>query len=320
MSGIYAGDGDKLSLQATLPYLRDLELKHGGLVKGALAARRARAQKANQDGDTNGSPPAPRSIFLTPITGLAEITDALINYLTAAGVDLRLNTPVQGIIPSQDGYSIRLENRDSLDTQNIILATPAYVSGDLLAGFAPKLSAELKSIEYVSTATVTLAYQESDLPRPLDGYGYVIPRREGRRALACTWTSTKFPHRAPDGYALLRVFIGRAGQEAEIPWDEAGLLRVAQDELRETLGITVKPLLTRVFRWERAMSQYNIGHPARLERVDHLLGSLPGLALAGNGYRGIGIPDCIHSGELAVERILEGKYLPSPIPTQMERP
>jgi oxygen-dependent protoporphyrinogen oxidase len=98
------------------------------------------------------------------------------------------------------------------------------------------------------------------------------------------------------------------------------LLRVAQDELRETLGITVKPLLTRVFRWERAMSQYNIGHPARLERVDHLLGSLPGLALAGNGYRGIGIPDCIHSGELAVERILEGKYLPSPIPTQMERP
>lgn len=308
MSGIYAGDGDKLSLQATLPYLRDLELKHGGLVKGALAARRARAQKAGR----NGNSPSPRSIFLTPITGLAEITATLIDYLSSADVDLRLNTAVQEISPSQDGYSIRLENGDSLDTQNIILATPAYVSGDLLAGFAPKLSAELKSIEYVSTATVTLAYQEADLPRPLDGYGYVIPRREGRRALACTWTSTKFPHRAPDGYALLRVFIGRAGQETEIPWDEAGLLAVARDELRTTLGITAQPLLSRVFRWENAMSQYNLGHPARLERIDQFLESLPGLALAGNGYRGIGIPDCIHSGELAAERVLEGKNMPSP--------
>jgi oxygen-dependent protoporphyrinogen oxidase len=315
MSGIYAGDGDRLSLQATLPYLRDLELKHGGLVKGALAARRARSQKARQNGNPSGS----RSIFLTPITGLAELVEALIDYLTTAGVDLRLDTSVREVIPSQDGYSLHLANGERLDSRNLILATPAYISGDLIAGFAPDLAAELRAIEYVSTATVTLAYSESDLPRPLEGYGYVIPRREARQALACTWTSTKLPHRAPDGYALLRVFVGRAGQEDEIPWDDPGLLGVAQGELRQTLGITAQPLLTRIFRWEKAMSQYNIGHPARLERIEKLLGSHPGLALAGNGYRGIGIPDCIHSGESAVDRILAHPSSQSSIPYRTEQ-
>jgi oxygen-dependent protoporphyrinogen oxidase len=122
--------------------------------------------------------------------------------------------------------------------------------------------------------------------------------------LACTWTSTKFPHRAPEGYALIRVFIGRAGQEDEIPWNDAGLEKIAKEELALTLGITAEPSITRIFRWEKAMPQYNIGHLARLERLDTILEKYPGLALAGNGYRGIGIPDCIHSGQLAVEKIL----------------
>jgi oxygen-dependent protoporphyrinogen oxidase len=138
----------------------------------------------------------------------------------------------------------------------------------------------------------------------LDGYGYVIPRREGRRALACTWTSTKFPHRAPEGYALIRVFVGRAGQESDIPWDESSLLELAQEELTLTLGITAAPLVSRVFIWESAMPQYNLGHPEKLAQIDAALENYPGLALAGNGYRGIGIPDCIHSGEVAVEKIL----------------
>jgi oxygen-dependent protoporphyrinogen oxidase len=319
MSGIYAGDGDRLSLQATLPYLRDLELKHGGLVKGALAARRARSQRAHQNGKSGDSTPGSRSIFLTPITGLAELVEALIDYLANAGVVLSLETSVREVVSSQDGYNLHLTNGELLPSRNLILATPAYISGDLIAGFAPDLAAELHAIEYVSTATVTLAYHESGLPRPLDGYGYVIPRREGRHALACTWSSTKFPHRAPDGYALLRVFVGRAGQEADIPWDDAGLLGVAQGELRRTLGITTHPLLTRIFRWDKAMSQYNIGHPARLERIDSRLDSHPGLALAGNGYRGIGIPDCIHSGELAVDRVLMDPSPQSPIPYHTEQ-
>jgi oxygen-dependent protoporphyrinogen oxidase len=137
----------------------------------------------------------------------------------------------------------------------------------------------------------------------------VIPRREGRQALACTWTSTKFPHRAPEGYALIRVFVGRAGQD--IPWNEKELLALAKAELRLTLDITAPPILSRVFMWNKAMPQYNLGHPEKLKQIDAALGKYRGLALAGNGYRGIGIPDCIRSGELAVQKIVSNRSIPA---------
>jgi len=298
MSGIYAGDGDQLSLRSTFPYLRDLELKHGGLVKGALAVRR-------QMSASGRSAPGSRSAFLTPTTGLAEIVEALLDRLTTAGVDLRLGAPAKRVVPhSNGGYGIKLLNGECLQAEAVVLASPAYASGDMLAELDSLLAEELRLIPYVSTATISLAYREEDLPRALDGYGYVIPRCEGRQALACTWTSTKFPHRAPPGFALLRVFAGRAGEESRLPWDEAGLLDVARNELRQTLGIAALPILQRVFRWERAMPQYNLGHPERLKRIETRLEAHPGLALAGNGYRGIGIPDCIHSGEMAAEQVM----------------
>lgn len=300
MSGIYAGDGDKLSLASTFPYLRDLEIKYGSLARGALAMRKQSNGKSVQ-----GS----RSAFLTPTTGLAEIVEALVTHLQSHNVDLRLNTAVSRISNIDSGYFIELEDGSSLDSDSIILATPAFVSSTLLVSVDPDLASTLQSIPYASTATASLAYRQADLSRPLDGYGYVIPRREGRKALACTWTSTKFPHRAPEGYALIRVFVGRAGQN--IPWNENELLELAKEELNLTLGITAEPILSRVFMWESAMPQYNLGHPELLRRIDTALEDHPGLALAGNGYRGIGIPDCIHSGELAVNKISENS--PSPV-------
>jgi oxygen-dependent protoporphyrinogen oxidase len=301
MSGIYAGDGDALSLESTFPYLRDLETTYGSLARGALEMRRKLRPKITNDGK---SVSGWRSAFLTPTTGLAELVEALVTYLVKNGVDLRLNTPAERLKRGAKGFMVEVEGGSPLEPEAVILAAPAYASGTLLASFDPLLAKVLQSIPYVSTATVTLAYRLADLPRPLDGYGYVIPRREGRRALACTWTSTKFPHRAPPDCALLRVFIGRAGQENDIPWDEASLLELAREELALTLGITADPLLARVFFWEKAMPQYNLGHPEKLAQIDAILQTYPGLALAGNGYRGIGIPDCIHSGELAAEKIL----------------
>lgn len=298
MSGIYAGDGDKLSLQATFPYLRDMELEHGGLVKGALNARRKMARYRKGSSES-------RSIFLTPTTGLAEIVDALVERLEVGGAELRLNAPVSRLARQEGRYRVELEDGENVAADGVILASPAYASGRILQEMDRALASELESIPYASTATVSLAYDLKDLPRPLDGYGYVIPRREGRRALACTWTSTKFPHRAPEGAALVRVFVGRAGQEAEMPADEAGLLALAKEELSQTLGIHAEPLLARVFYWPDAMPQYNLGHSERLERIQSALEELPGIALAGNGYQGIGIPDCIRSGEKAAEQILE---------------
>jgi oxygen-dependent protoporphyrinogen oxidase len=233
----------------------------------------------------------------------------LVEHLKADNVDLRLDARAVRIAQRYLGFQVQLEDGTTLETDALILATPAYVSGQLLATLNPQLAFTLQSITYVSTATISLAYRLGDVPRPLDGYGYVIPRREGREALACTWTSTKFPHRAPEGHALIRVFVGRAGQE--LPWEESELLGLAREELKRTLGITAEPLVWRVFLWEKAMPQYNLGHPERLKRIDAALQHHPDLALAGNGYRGIGIPDCIHSGELAAERIR--KFLHSDI-------
>jgi oxygen-dependent protoporphyrinogen oxidase len=297
MSGIYAGDGDALSLASTFPYLRDLELRYGSLARGALTMRKQLNGKSVQ-----GS----RSAFLTPTTGLVEIVEALITFLQANHVDLQLNTSVKLVThdSSRNIWHVTLDSGKILKADSLLLATPAFASGKMLASVDPSLASDLQSIPHASTATVSLAYRQSDLPRDLDGYGYVIPRREGRKALACTWTSTKFPHRAPEGYALLRVFVGRAGQD--IPWNETDLLALAKEELHLTLGITADPLLHRVFLWDKAMPQYNLGHPEILKRIDAALEKYPGLALAGNGYRGIGIPDCIHSGELAVDKILEG--------------
>ncbi len=295
MSGIYAGDGDALSLASTFPYLRDLELNYGSLARGALAMRRqvASSKKA--------STPGSRSAFLTPTTGLAEIVEALVAFLQAQGVQLLLQTPVRSV-SHPDRWKVTLEDGKMIEADALILAAPAYASGAILASTDAELASALQEIPYASTATVSLAYRLVDLPRPLDGYGYVIPRSEGRGALACTWTSTKFPHRAPEGFALLRVFIGRAGQD--IPWNEADLLEVAKSELRQTLGLQAEPLVHRVFMWEKAMPQYNLGHPRLLQRIEAALAHHPGLALAGNGYRGIGIPDCIRSGESAVDSVL----------------
>lgn len=294
MSGIYAGDGDALSLASTFPYLRDLELKYGSLARGALKMRKQAAGKA-----TVGS----RSAFLTPETGLGEIIEALLETLESNGVNLRLRASVARIHQDAAGYQVELENGQKMQADGVILAAPANISGDLLSWLDPELAALLKGIPYVSTATVSLAYRLSELPQALNGYGYVIPRREGRRALACTWTSTKFPHRAPERYALVRVFVGRAGQQDAMPREADQLVSLACEELQLTLGIKTEPLFSWVFVWENSMPQYNLGHPDKLVQIEKRLQLLPGLALAGNGYRGIGIPDCIRSGELAAEKL-----------------
>jgi protoporphyrinogen/coproporphyrinogen III oxidase len=298
LSGIYAGDGEQLSLPATFPEIARLETDSGGLVRGALALRRRRASRP-----AVSHPQIPRSLFLTTEGGLGEIVDTLVDVLRAGGTHLRLATAVEGVERQGQGYRLQLSGGDSLLVDGLILAAPAFASADLLSALDNDLAAELRSIDYVSTATVSLAYDDPELARRLDGYGYVIPRREGRQALACTWTSTKFPHRAPTGAALVRVFIGRAGQQVD--WSDDNLERLAREELRLTLGLTRPPAHSWVFCWDRAMPQYNVGHLERLEKIDARVRSHRGLALAGNAYRGIGLPDCIRSGELAAERVLQ---------------
>ncbi|MBE3088559.1 MAG: protoporphyrinogen oxidase, partial [Chloroflexi bacterium] len=184
MSGIYAGDGDALSLASTFPYLRDLEIKYGSLARGALEMRKQSA-RANGRSPLQGS----RSSFLTPTTGLMEIVEALISYLQNNGAVLSLNALVKNVKRANvKKWNVELENGEALSADGIVLAAPAFAAAKIVSTLDPQLAADLHAIPYISTATVSLAYRQSDLPRPMDGYGYVIPRRERRRALACTWT------------------------------------------------------------------------------------------------------------------------------------
>ncbi|MGH2561509.1 MAG: protoporphyrinogen oxidase [Thermomicrobiales bacterium] len=294
MAGIYAGDGRQLSLAATFPQLRAGEIEHGGLIKGVLVARR------NAPPSNGGQRPSP---FLAPVSGLADMVEAIETRLRAAGVQILTGSSLSSLHRNNAGgpFSLELDDGTALAADAVILATPAGPTAMLLDDLLPEAARLLRSIPHVSSATVALAYPERALPRPLAGHGYVIPRVEGRQALACTWVSSKWAGRAPDGHALLRVFIGRAGQDQIVSAPDDDLIRIAREELRTTLGITADPSLAHVTRWPDGMPQYTLGHLDRVAAIERAVATLPGLRLAGHAYRGVGIPDCIASGESAAD-------------------
>ena len=277
-TGIYGVDGDRLSLQATFPQLRALELEHGSLLRGLAAQAPAATTR----------PP-----FLSLRGGMEELVHGVAGSLRRTTV--RLGAAAVSV---RERYAVELDGGDSIEADGVVLATPAFATAELLSGLDPELADTLAEIPYSSSAIVTLGYRRDDVPHPLDGYGYVVPSSEETSVLACTWTSSKWEGRAPDDRALLRVFLGRH----ELSQDDGDLVRLARDEVG-ILGIGAEPVLTRTQRWPRAMPQYVLGHPERLARIDAALERHPGLALAGAAYRGVGIPDCIHSGEEAARAI-----------------
>lgn len=293
LSGIYAGDGSALSLAATFPQLANLEREQGSVLRAML--RRAPARTPGPGNVPNG--------FVTPAGGLGELVDALVARLPREAV--RCGTAVTGIAGQGYAYRITLGDGTTMVARRLLLATPAHASARLLEALDPELSRELAAIPFVSTATVSLAFPASAVPRPLDGYGYVSPRAEGGPVVACTWTSNKFPDRVPAGKVLVRFFIGRAGDEAIVGAPDEQLVGLARNELAQLFGVTAAPALARVFRWPRSIPQYVVGHLPRLERIAGLAAGHPGLLLAGASYRGVGIPDCIASGWAAAQAALD---------------
>ena len=289
LGGIYGGDGHALSLQATLPQLRALEHRHGSLVRGLLKEQATRA----------GATPA-QSAFVTLEGGMETLITRL--AATLSSIDIRLNRSVRAINRGEEGYAVYTDNASPLRADAVLVTTPAHSAARLLASLDEGLSDELSAILHGSTITLSMAYRIADVPRPLDAYGYIIPRAAGKPVLACTWSSTKIPGRAPDGMALLRVFLGRSDDDAVFQQDDEALVALARAEVKTMLGITAAPLFYRLHRWHRAMPHYILGHPERLTRIAQRLAVHPGLFLAGAAYRGVGIPDCISDGERAAEQ------------------
>jgi oxygen-dependent protoporphyrinogen oxidase len=309
MAGIYAADGDRLSLAATFPQLRRAEREHGGLIRGVLAVRRAA-----------GIEPS-RSPFLSPVDGLDALVTALHRSLRKGGVTIRTGAEAVSISRNSGEYQLRLSNDEYVAAEAVILAAPAFATAHLVDRIAPELATDLRAIPHAATAIVSLVYRSGQIAHPLDGHGYVVPRVEGGPVLACTWTSRKWAGRAPSGWELIRVFVGRSGREHALAGDDASLMAIAREEVAARLGADGPPGLARIHRWPRAMPQYLIGHPERIARIDAALGALPGVFIAGNAYRGVGIPDCIASGEQAAnEAMVFLETLPSGVSNSSPSP
>ncbi|MEZ4571215.1 MAG: protoporphyrinogen oxidase [Thermomicrobiales bacterium] len=296
LSGIYAGDARRLSILSTFPRLREAEKRNGGLIRSALATRRA----------TPGSPAAQRrhTPFVSFRHGLATIIDSAIEEV---GRDrIKFATPVESIEDREDGYRLIIADSDPLEVDAVIAATPSFATGKLLSKIAPEASKLLGSIPYVSSATVSMAFRESEVPVNEGGRGFVVPRVEGFDLTAATWSSRKFGGRAPEGTLLLRGFVGRAGNEEPAFLPDEQVIEIVRRDLGKITGIHADPLFATVFRWHKAMPQYHIGHGDLVERIRKQTAILPNLALVGAPYEGVGIPDCISMSTYAAARLAEG--------------
>jgi oxygen-dependent protoporphyrinogen oxidase len=290
LSGVYGGEASQLSVRAVLPRFADMEARHGSLGRAMLSARRKMP-----------APASPRPLFTSLRDGMQRLVDAVVAQLSAAA--LRTGTPVSSVRPESGGWLVSAGYQsDHFDAA--IVATPAPAAATVLQTASPGLASELGAIPYTSSVTVNLAYNDNVRSALPPGFGFLVPRSEGKQMLAATFVHNKFPHRAPENRALVRCFMGGARNEQilQAP-DEQIVLRV-REELRQIIGLTAEPQFTRVYKWRGAMAQYGVGHLERLERIERLCRQLPGLALAGNGYRGIGVPDCVRSGADAAAQVL----------------
>ena len=308
LSGIYGGEAASLSVRTVLPRFAEMERKYGSLSRAMLAARKKTPQNAGK--------PAP--LFTSLKNGMQSLAQTVATRLTPSC--LLANTRVQAVqregmgwvvrsscAPDRNGQSEQMLQSTGIQSRQfdaVILALPAHAAAQLLAISSQELSRELAAIQYSSSITIGLGY-DRDVRRSLPpGFGFLVPRTEGKRLLAATFVHNKFPHRAPDDSALLRCFLAGANADAAWHLSDDQIVDAVRNELHQILGLRAEPLFTRVYRWKSAMAQYGVGHLERLECIERLRQKLPGLALAGNGYRGIGVPDCIRSGQEAARQVL----------------
>jgi len=287
LTGVYGGDAESLGVRAVLPRFADMEASHGSLGRAMLAARK-KARGA-----------ALRPLFTSLKNGMQQITDAIVATLNPAS--LVLNAEVLGIQAQDTGWIVSAGYKtDHFDA--VIIAVPAHIAGEMMSTASAPLAKELSSIPYSSSVTVALGYGNDVRCALPPGFGFLVPHREGKRMMAATFVHNKFPHRVPEGRALVRCALGGARDEGMISATDEEILIIVRDELKQIVGIKSEPTFARIYRWRKAMAQYTVGHLDRVKKIERLLP--PGIFVAGNAYRGIGVPDCVRTGKEAAEAAL----------------
>jgi oxygen-dependent protoporphyrinogen oxidase len=296
VSGIYGADPDRLSLAATMPRFVEMERQHGSVIRGLWAK-----QRSAQGGARAHAAGARYGLFAAFRGGMQTLVDALARELEG---DLRTGHLVTAVERDADA-GIKVEVRGGWHGYDaLIVAVPAHVAAQILPSFDAELARQLFGIQYASAATVTCAWPRTAIPHALDAFGFVVPAAERRQILASTWASVKYAGRAPRDKALIRVFVGGYTGQHLVERRDDELLAIVREELRELLGVTQPPEWARVVRYMQAMPQYHLGHQARVAQIEALSKKHRRFALAGNAYRGVGIPDAIKSANDAVNQVL----------------
>jgi oxygen-dependent protoporphyrinogen oxidase len=300
VGGIYGADPARLSLRATMPRFVDMEQEARSVAMGLGSKQRA----AKKQGGGDSASGARYGLFVNFEGGSQTLIDALVGALARA--KLETSADVTRLERSGEGFRV-VTAGGAIDADAVIVALPAWAAAPLLRPHDDELAGLLGGIAYGSSATVTMAFERDAIEHPLDAYGYVTPTVERRTALASTWASRKWKGRAPEGMELIRVFLGGYSRPEVARWPTEDLVRAARREVRELVGARGEPALVRVQRYLDAMPQYEVGHRALVRRIEARVAGLPNLALAGNAYRGVGVPDAIHQGERAAEAIVEAR-------------
>jgi protoporphyrinogen/coproporphyrinogen III oxidase len=288
LAGVYGGHPRELSMQAVLPRMAKMEAERGSLIRGMMAARKTQA----------GTRPA---IFTTLQGGMRALVDALVKQLPPESVKKK-----SGVREAAFATKWKLRVNEAVhEFDALVVALPASSAGDLLQSAAPEIAGQLKAIRYSSTVIVQFAYAHTRAPKLPPGFGVLVPRTENKRVRAITFVQEKFDGRVPSGGALIRMFLGGSGDEAVVRVSDDEIAATVKRELLEILHIREEPVAMRIFRWPVAMAQYEVGHLRRLEVIRRQLEKMPTLALAGNAYGGIGVPDCIRSGREAARKIVQ---------------
>jgi oxygen-dependent protoporphyrinogen oxidase len=292
MAGIYVSDPEEMSMAATFPQFIEMERKHGGLIRAMQARKKVQS-----------AAPSSWTLFVSLRNGLSELVARLSQRL--AEVQILTGVRIEKIGKTGRGLTLFRRDHPPLPADAVVVTAPAPAAARLLEEEDPDLARKLSSIRYASTATVSLGFRRKEVLRPLDGFGFVVPRNEGKRILACTFSSTKFPDRAPKDAVLIRGFLGGAKDEGVLEIDDADLVNLVVEELRPLLGITASPLFAKLFRWEGANPQYTVGHPERVSAIESAAARHTGLHFTGAAYRGVGIPDCIRQGIQTADKVLD---------------
>ena len=297
-SGVFAGDARTMSLKSCFPRIHEVESEYGSLIRGLIRLQKA-ARKSGQK-DTPG--PGPGGILTSFENGMSVITDTLADLL---GERLKLKTPVNGVSYDRGRYTVHTDDGDE-EFEALVIASPAYAQAAMLGELSPALSELIGGIAYPALSVACLGYRKTDVGDRMDGFGFLVPSGERREILGTVSDSNVFPNRAPEGHALLRTMIGGARNPHNAERPDAELLDSVRSNLREIMGITADPVFARIYRHEKAIPQYLVGHSARLASVERELERFPRLVLTGNAYRGVSLNDCVLNAEKCAESLMSG--------------